>query len=133
MARLQFSNTLRNARVNQVEATLGTSPKLRILAGVIPANVAAAETGLLLCEMTLPSNWLTSGSSGAVSKSGTWSGVAEAGGIATHFRLLKSDDTVHAQGDVGLSGNVSMVLSQVDLEEGTTVTVTTFVLTDGNG
>jgi hypothetical protein len=44
MARLQFSNTLRNARVNLVETTLGTSPKLRIMSGTIPTNVAAVET-----------------------------------------------------------------------------------------
>jgi len=133
MARLQFSNTLRNARVNLVETTLGTSPKLRIMSGNIPANVAAVETGTLLCEMTLPSNWMTSGSNGAVSKTGTWSGVAIEAGLATYFRLVKSDGTVHAQGDLGLSGNVSMTLNVVELEEGMTVTVTTFTLTDGNG
>lgn len=85
----QLSTRLRNAMANQIEAILGASPKLRILTGTPPANPAAAQTGTLLAELTLPSDWLTAAANGTVSMSGSWQDLAaDAAGYATYFRIL---------------------------------------------
>lgn len=42
---LQFSVTLRNNQLDQVESTTGTSAKLQIRTGAPPANTAAADSG----------------------------------------------------------------------------------------
>lgn len=102
MAR-QYSTTLRNALLNQYETTIGTAPKLRILTGTIPANCAAAQTGILLCEISLPSNWLGTASGGTISKAGTWSGTVTNSGTAGYYRLINtagSPTEAHEQGTI---------------------------------
>ena len=83
---LQFSDTLRNNRANQIETTLSTSPILRIMSGPMPANCAAVDTGTMLCTMTLPSDWLSTAAVGNKTKLGTWQGTADvAAGVGTPF------------------------------------------------
>lgn len=131
---LQFSVALRNARANQIESTLGTTPKLQIRTGAQPANCAAAATGTLLAELTLPSDWMAAASSGAVSKSGTWSGTAVAAGTAAHFRLVDSAGTTcHTQGSVTTSGGGGdAIIDNTSIANGQTVTVTACTITEGN-
>ena len=61
---IQYSTTLRNNQLDQVESTTGTLAILRIYSGSALANCAAAATGTLLAEMTLPSDWMNAASSG---------------------------------------------------------------------
>jgi len=68
---IQLSTAVRNAQADAFESTTGTAAKLQIRSGAAPANCAAADSGTLLCEMTLPSDWLSAASSGAKTKSGT--------------------------------------------------------------
>ncbi len=85
----QLSTRLRNAMANQIEAIIGASPRLRILSGSPPANPAAAQTGTLLADIALPSDWLTAAANGAVAMVGTWQDpAADASGYATYFRIL---------------------------------------------
>ena len=53
---IKYSTAVRNAQLDAIETTIGVSPKLRILTGTAPANCAAAQTGTLLAELTLPSD-----------------------------------------------------------------------------
>lgn len=100
----QLSVAVRNARADVWESTIGTTPKLQIRTGAAPANCAAAATGTLLCEITLPSDWMATASSGAKAKSGTWSGTAVATGTAGHYRIVDSAGTTcHEQGSCGQS------------------------------
>jgi hypothetical protein len=55
---LQYSVAVRNARLDQVETTIGTGPLLKIFSGAVPANCAAADPAGLLCAITLPSDWM---------------------------------------------------------------------------
>jgi hypothetical protein len=129
---IQFSTAVRNARLDQVETTIGTSPKLQIRTGAPPADCSAADSGTLLVEITLPSDWMAAASSGSKSKLGTWSATASASGTAGHFRIKDSAGTTcHMQGTVATSG-ADLNLDNTSINSGQTVTVNTFTLTDAN-
>lgn len=130
---IQLGTTLRNNMIGQYESSVGTSPKLQLRTGAPPANCAAAASGTLLAEITLPSDWMGAASSGAVSKSGTWADVGVAAGTAEHYRLLDSPGTVcHEQGTVTATGgggdltvdNTSIAVSQA-------VSITSWTRTQG--
>ncbi|MBR0649515.1 hypothetical protein GXW78_07580 [Roseomonas terrae] len=131
---LQFGATLRNNQANQLESTVGTSPKLQIRTGAPPADCAAADIGTLLCEITLPSDWMGAASGGVVAKSGTWQGTAGAGGTAGHWRLKDSaGTTTHAQGTItGTGGGGDMTLDNTSIANAQTVTISSFSYTRGN-
>lgn len=98
---MQFSTTIRNDWLDRYEVQIGTSPKLQIRTGAPPANCAAARTGTLLVQMTLPSDWLAAASSGSKAKSGTWSATASADGTAGNYSILDSAGTTcHEQGTI---------------------------------
>lgn len=129
---IQLGTTLRNARINAVESTVGTSPKLQIRTGAQPANCAAADTGTLLAELTLPSDWAGAASGGASALAGTWTGTATGTGTAAHFRLKdNAGTTTHMQGSVG-QGTGDLSLDNTSIVSGQTVNITTWTTTDGN-
>jgi hypothetical protein len=132
---MQFSTAVRNARLDTIETTIGTAAILRIYSGTIPANAAAASTGTLLVEMTLPSDWMAAAASGTKAKSGTWQDTsANAGGTAGYFRIFESTgSTCHIQGNcTDTAGAGPMKLSTTTIVSGEPVTVASFTLTDGN-
>ena len=132
---IQLSAAVRNARLDVIETTIGTTPILRIRTGSPPANVAAASSGTVLAEMTLPSDWLAAASGGSKALSGTWSDAsANATGTAAHFEITASDGTTrHMQGTVTVTGGGGdLTLDDVTIESGQTVTITAFSLTDAN-
>lgn len=95
---MQWGTTLRNAWLDLIETTVGTSMKIRFLTGAMPANCAAAETGTLICEMTCPSNYFNAASGGAMEKTGTWSGTSVATGLIGYARFLNNaGSVVHGQ------------------------------------
>lgn len=130
----QFSVTVRNARLDQVETTTGTSAVLRIFTGSEPANCAAADSGTKLVEMTLPSDWMNAASSGQKTKLGTWSSTGITAGTAGYWRIYDSTATTcHMQGNVtATGGGGDMTLDNTSIASAQTVTVTSFTLTDGN-
>lgn len=131
MAR-QFSTALRNAIANVYEATIGASPTLELRTGAPPANPAAADSGTLLASMTLPADWMTAASGGAVALQGLWQDTgADAAGTVGHFRI-KQGGTCHDQGTVtATGGGGDMTIDNPVLAAGQQVTVTTFGLTAG--
>ncbi len=132
---LQLSVLTRNGRLDAIETIIGTSPVLKIFTGTPPANTAASSTGDLLVSMTLPSDWLLAASSGAISKNGTWSGVAGADGEAGYFRILDNADpqVCGIQGTVTeTSGGGDIELNNTDIASGQTITISAFQITDGN-
>lgn len=132
---LQLSVALRNARLDAIEATVGTSAVLKIFDGSLPANVAAADAGTVLATFSLPSDWMAGASSGAKAKSGTWQdSSADNAGTADYFRLYASDGTTcHAQGTVtATGGGGDLTLDNINIAAAQQVTITSFTLTDGN-
>jgi hypothetical protein len=130
---IQFSTTVRNNRLDQIEASTGNSAKLYLYSGSVPANCAAADPAGLLATLTLPSDWMNGASGGTKTLSGgSWTGTASAGGTAISFRVKdNTGTTTHIQGTVGTSGT-DLVLDNNVLATSQTINITTFTFTDGN-
>lgn len=129
---LQESVAVRNGRLNSIETTIGTAPLLQVRTGGAPANCAAADSGTLLVEMTLPVDWMADALTGAKAKAGTWSGTAIADGAAAHFRIKDSTGvTCHMQGTCG-QGSGDMSLDNTNIATGQTVSVSSFSITAAN-
>lgn len=131
---LQYSETVRNAKLDAVETTVGTSPVLTIRTGAAPANCAAANTGSLLASCSLPSDWMAAASSGTKAKSGTWEDTSADGtGTAQHFRIHSSGGTCHIQGTVTVTGGGGdMTVDNTSFATGQAFTINTFSLSAGN-
>lgn len=132
---LQYSTTVRNAKLDAVESTIGTAPILKIRTGSAPADCATADSGTVLATITLPSDWMAAASAGSKAKSGTWQDTsADASGTAAHFRIYDSGGTTcHMQGTVtATGGGGDMTVDSTSFTAGQTFTVSTFTLTAGN-
>lgn len=131
---VQYSTAVRNSMLDAIEVAIGTAPKLRILTGSPPANCAAAQTGTLLAELTLPSDWMAAASGGSKTMSGSWTASASAAGTAGYYRIVDSSGTTcHEQGTVTATGSGGdMTVDNVSIASGQTVTVATKTITAGN-
>lgn len=124
---VKFANSVRNAMMAAYEATIGTSPKLRIYTGAAPAGVGSAATGDLLVEMDLPSDWMGAPSDGAVAKLGTWSADAIETGVAGYYRITNTaGTTVFEQGTVTMSAGGDLILNNTNIAVGQTVVISSF-------
>lgn len=132
---IQYSTNVRNGKLDSIETQIGTAPKLQLRTGAQPANCAAADSGTLLCEMTLPSDWLANASSGSKAKSGTWSGTGAAAGTAAHFRIKDSTGTTcHMQGSVtATGGGGDITLDNAVIASSQAVAMNTFQINENNG
>ncbi len=132
---LQFSVTVRNARLDAIETAVGTSAVLKIRTGSVPASCATADSGTVLASLTLPSDWMAAASSGSKAMTGTWSdSSADNAGTAAHWRLYASDGTTcHAQGTVtATGGGGDMTVDNTVFASGQAFSITSFSITDGN-
>lgn len=132
---LQLSTAVRNARLDAIESTIGTSAILRIRSGSVPASCATADSGTVLASATLPSDWMAAASGGSKAKAGTWEDLsADNTGTAAHFRIYDSGgSTCHLQGTVTLTaGGGDLTVDNTSFVAGQAFTVTGFTLTDGN-
>ena len=131
---LQYSVTVRNAQLDVVESTIGTTPVITFFSGSPPANCAAADTGTVLDTFALPSDWMAAASSGSKAKSGTWTMSGDAAGTIGHFRIKDSSGTTcHLQGTVtATGGGGDMTMDNVVIAVGQAGTVNTFTLNAGN-
>lgn len=131
---LQYSVGVRNAQLDAVETTVGTSAILRIRSGSVPASCATADSGTVLATMNLPSDWMAAASSGSKSLSGTWQDTsADATGTAGHYRIYDSTGTTcHVQGTCGQSVTISTSASTAANGNVLTFTSTTGVVSGMN-
>ena len=105
---VQNSVAVRDAKNDSFEVTSGTAPVLRLYTGAQPANCAAAATGTLAAQGSLPSDWLANSSGGTKSKLGTWTltGQAAAGAGVTvgYYRIYDTAAAnCHEQGSIKVS------------------------------
>jgi hypothetical protein len=130
---LQYSTTLRNTQLNQVQSTVSSGGLFRLYTGSVPANCAASATGTKLVEIDLPNTFMNSASSGSATLAGTWSASAVASGTAGYFRIYDASGNCYAQGVVTQTGGGGdMTLDNTNIASNQTVTVNTFTLTAGN-
>ncbi len=132
---IQLSVAVRNARLDAIESTIGTSAIMKIRSGSVPATCATADAGTVLATLSLPSDWLAAASSGSKAKAGTWEDTsADNTGTAAHFRVYASDGTTCGiQGTVtATGGGGDLTVDNTSFASGQAFTVTGFTLTDGN-
>ncbi len=132
---IQLSTTVRNAKLDAIESTIGLTPILKVWSGALPANCAASNAGTALAVLTLPSDWMNPASSGSKTKLGTWEdSVADNSGTAVHFRLYDSGGTTcHLQGSITVTGGGGdMTIDNTTINAGQDIVVTGFSLTEGN-
>lgn len=131
----QYSVTVRNNKLDSFETTVGTSARMKIFTGSPPADCATADSGTLLADLTLPTDWMAAASAGTKAKSGTWQDASADGtGTAGYFRIYESTAvTCHAQGTITItSGGGDMEVDNTSFATGQSFTVTTFTITAGN-
>lgn len=129
----QLSTTLRNAKMNAYDTTVGSSSVLKIFSGAEPANCAAADPTGLLCTITLPASPWAAASGGAIALSGTWSASASASGTAASFRIYDGSAVCHVQGTVtATGGGGDMTVDNTNIASAQVVTVLTCTITAGN-
>lgn len=98
---MQFGTSVRNARADAVETTIGAAAKLYLFSGAKPTNCAAADPAGELASGALPSDWLAAASSGSKALAGTWIITAAANGDVASFRIKdNAGTTCHIQGTV---------------------------------
>jgi hypothetical protein len=129
---LRYSNTVKNARLDAVESTVGTAPTLQIRSGSQPATADTAATGTVLATCALPSDWMAAASGGTKAKAGTWEDTsADNTGTAGWFRIQGAGGAI--DGTVTLTGGGGdMTVDNTSFAAGQAFSVTGFTLTSGN-
>jgi hypothetical protein len=128
----QFSTAARNASLDAIETTVGTAAILRLRTGAVPAACSTADSGTVLAQLNLPTNWMADAVSGSKSFNSPWQDLAaDATGTAAHFRVYDSAGTTcHIQGTVtATGGGGDMTLDNTSIATGQQVNVTAFTLT----
>lgn len=131
---LQESVSVRNARLDSIETTIGTAPLLILFSGAVAANCAAADPAGVLATLTLPSDWMSNAASGVKAKTGTWSGTGSGSGTAASFRVKDSTNTTcHLQGTVTITGGGGdATMDNPVVAPSQALSVSTFAITAGN-
>lgn len=131
MALAYEAATLRDAMMDAITTQAGNAALLRIYDGTRPATGGTATT--LLAELVCATPFAAAAVNGVLTL-GTISqdASANATGTATWFRIVKADGTTHVMdGNVGTSGS-DLNLTTVSIVATQPVSVTSFVVTEGN-
>lgn len=131
---IQYSDTVLNAKLDTIESTIGTAPKLQIFTGSMPANCGTADSGTKLVDTALPSDWMANAATHAKAKAGTWTLTGIANGTAGYFRIYDSTGTTcHMQGTItATGGGGDLTLDNTSIASAQVVTINTFTITSGN-
>ena len=130
---LAYLAATRNARLDAITTSAGASALLRIYDGARPATAAAVTTQVLLAELVCNAIFAPAAAGGVLTLNAiAQDASANATGTASWVRIVKADGTTFVMdGSVGVSGSdlnlttTSIVLTQP-------VSVTSFVITEGN-
>jgi choline-glycine betaine transporter len=127
---LAYATTLRNAMLDEITTAAGGSALLRIYDGSRPSTGGTATT--LLAELTCNATFAPSAASGVLTLNAiTQDSSANATGTATWFRIVTSGAAFVLDGNVGTSGS-DLNLTTTSIVSGQPVSVTSFVITEGN-
>jgi hypothetical protein len=123
--------SIRNAMLDTITTRAGASALLRIYSGTRPATGGTATT--LLAQLTCNATFAAAASAGVLTLNAiTQDSSADATGTATWFRIVQSNGTTFVlDGDVGTSGSdLNLVTTSIVATQ--PVSVTSFVITEGN-
>lgn len=129
---LQFSVAQRNARLEAIRTLVGTTSRLRIWTGGVPANTGAAATGTLLVDVVLAAGY-NAASGGSMTLGGLpIATTAVNAGTMGYYRITdNAGTTVHEQGTVtATGGGGDITVDNSVLSAGQAVNVTSFIKTE---
>lgn len=129
---VQFSTDVRNAMLDVIETTIGTSAVLKIRTGSPPASCATADSGTALVTYNLASDWAAAASGGSKALNSTpLTATASASGTAGHYRIYRSNGTTcDEQGTITVTGGGGdMTVDNTSVNNGQTVNITSFTKT----
>lgn len=131
MALAYEAATLRDAMLDAITTRAGNAALLRIYNGTRPATGGTVTT--LLAELTCGTPFAAAAVNGVLTLGAiTQDASANATGTASWFRIVQSDGTTFVlDGDVGTSGS-DLNLTTTSIVSGQPVSVTSFVITEGN-
>lgn len=133
---VKYKTTLRNTRLTDINTALGASSLLRIYSGTQPAGPDTALSGnVVLAELALSATNAFATSSGGLMSANTITddSSADSTGTATWGSLLVSGGgTRIVDFSVSTTGS-DLNLNTVSITSGSTVSVTSFTVTAGNG
>jgi len=128
---LSYLAATRNAMLDAITTSAGASALLRIYDGTRPATGGAATT--LLAELVCNATFAPAASGGVLTLNAiAQDASANATGTATWFRIVKADGTTFVlDGNVGTSGSdLNLTTTAIVITQ--PVSVTSFVITEGN-
>jgi hypothetical protein len=131
MALAYEAATLRDAMLDAITTRAGNAALLRIYDGSRPATGGTATT--LLAELTCGTPFAAAAVNGVLTAGAiTQDSSANATGTATWFRIVQSDgSTFVLDGNVGTSGS-DLNLTTTSIVSGQPVSISSFVITEGN-
>ena len=125
-----FSVSSRNAMLNDITTTIGTSAVFVIYAGTQPADVSSATTAAntVCASLAFPStNAFAAAAAGSMSANTITSDATSAGGTAAWFSIQKSTGARVVDGSVG-TATADLVLNSVTISTGATTSVSAFTI-----
>lgn len=126
---VQWSDTLRNAILDQITTTLGASWKLKLRSGAQPATVATASSGTIIATFTPTAAAASTGSKTMVTGAPIQV-AASATAVIGHYELTTSADVVHERGSVtATGGGGDMTVDNTSVTSGQIVQITAFTKT----
>jgi hypothetical protein len=130
---INFTVAVRNARADAITTATGASALLNIYDGTQAADAdTAIGAQVLLAQLTCNATFAPGAASGVLTLNAITSDAsANASGTASWFRLTTSGGTKIMDGTVGTSG-ADLNLNSVAISSGAQVSVSSFVLTEGN-
>lgn len=129
---LNYSNGTRDAQQQGLIVYAGTNAIIEIYAGTQPVNANTAISGQTLLVSLAVTGAFGTDSNGTITMSSVANGTAVATGTASFFRIFKSDNTtVIMDGSVGTS-SADMILDDVSITIGQTVTITSGTIIRAN-
>jgi hypothetical protein len=137
----QYSTTVRDATLDAIESSVGTSARLYLYTGTVPASCSVAATAsscLNVSTYTLPTSWLADASGGTKPISGVWAIAGSAAGTAGYFRIFPSSAADAYGTDASIQGTITatggggdMTLDNTSIAVNQVCTITSFTLTAG--
>lgn len=130
VAQIGYVTTLRNTRLDALTTAVGNAGLLRIYNGTQPSTGGAATT--LLAELVCGTPFAPAAAGGILTANAiTQDSSADASSTATWGRLATSGGTAVADFNVG-TASASLILTTVTIVATQPVSVSSFVITEGN-
>lgn len=136
MSNLSYTDTVRNNKLDEITAAIGSSGLLRIYDGSQPADADTAVSGqTLLAELALSATAAGAASGGVL----TFSAIsddssANATGTASWFRVVTSGGAAVFDGDITTvaTGTGDLQLDSTSITATQTVSVSSLTITEGS-